>query len=340
MTTRKKTIFVGCLFILFFLLYQFLTKSNSAIAKSIRSKSSRLQTTHKGISIKNSIYRDDHQPIELFGKVVDMKGVPVEAAEIKINIAAGANEPSKLYTLASDANGLFYVKNETGSSIEVQVYKQGYIKVPDNLHNRDDLFSIKYFDFSNSMSDDDKEALRNPNKPILFHLYKNENSQAVKIFEWKGIEMPVDGKVQNFTLYQSPDGGLNNILTSFKGTYHLLPVTNDILSKKFDWQFRMKMIGGGFIKRKNQVDYVAPESAYKEEIVYDFTKDSTVENWKNRIASSYFVKFPSGIYGRIDFEVDGRSRKRPLSMKVFIGEETGNRNLTIDEEFVDGFRDD
>ncbi len=266
-------------------------------------------------------------PIELYGKVVDQHGDPVPGATVKLYPLDTPWEDSKSQmTLSSDGGGMFSVKGLKGSSMGVQASKEGYLYVP-SLGGPASSVTVDY-----SGGAESGKRYSNPKTPVVVMLHKVGPVEPMFYMPNTRWKLAIDGTVRSIALDSKTGEGSHQIDFSFRSDWSKLPMDNDINSKQFDWTFEAKIPGGGFIWNDNDFNFEAPATGYKESIRYHFSADMPRDEWKRFQQGRYFVKFADGSYGRIRFDIDGGSDRKPLKMTSWLCLKSGSRNLASVEK--------
>ena len=97
-------------------------------------------------------------PIDFYGKVVDENGMPMQGVSVTFNCLSAFPEEHFTTNVLTDADGIFTLKNLTGSILDVLVEKTGY----EGTNNQT---RFEYYSHVGSFHPD-------PNDPVIFHLQK------------------------------------------------------------------------------------------------------------------------------------------------------------------------
>ncbi len=272
-------------------------------------------------------------PIEFYGKVVDQHGDPVSGAVIKIYPVDNPYGSSGTeIDLISDGDGLFSINRTYGLSIGVVVAKKGYLALSDR--GLEEPASSRSIDFGLSASKG--RRFKDPTSPTLFTLHRIGPVEPLVYIDEKSWRLAVDGTLRKIAL-DSEDGiGPHQIEFRFNSKWNQLPKGNDRYGKHYDWNFEVRIPGGGLIKNNSDYTSEAPESGYVEEIVFKYSATMPRKEWKRSRCERYFVKFVDGTYGRVRFAIDSASDDGPLSMTSWMNLKPGSRNLasTDKDNFV------
>ena len=273
-------------------------------------------------------------PIEFYGKVVDQNNNPIVDAEIAVIINNRHFLPStNRFTMHSDSNGDFAIKDQQGASVSINVSKAGYMVISRGQTNV--THSGGLFDYA--IKDDKGNCYKNVANPTRFMLFKIGEKQDLHHIKEMLYDIPLDGSPYEICLDADQKNGKHRIIVSFKGEYQFLNVKPD---NPFSWQFSSKIIGGGFVKRKNAYDFIAPEIGYMETLFYDYPSKLNRDDWKLTIKCDYFIKFSDSVYGRVIMSVSGNSTSSPLSFESWIFEKPQLRDTTTDDPIFSSFGED
>jgi hypothetical protein len=133
----------------------------------------------------------------------------------------------------------------------------------------------------------------------------------------------------------SEDGeGLHQVEFRLSSNWNQLPMDNEINLKQFDWSFEIRVPGGGFAWDESDVRFEAPAAGYKDVVRYEYSATMPGDKWKRFQKGRYFVRFADDTYGRIQFEIDGGSDRRPLYMESWLSLTPGSRNLATEHMMI------
>jgi hypothetical protein len=89
--------------------------------------------------------------------------------------------------------------------------------------------------------------------------------------------------------------------------------------------------GGGLVERKEQFEFEAPVEGYQQfDQVVMLANDPS---WKKRFKKSYFARFASGNYARIQFEFTSGG-DHFFMIESYFNPRFGSRNLEFDPQKV------
>ena len=278
-------------------------------------------------------------PVEFYGKVVDQHGDAVGGASIKIlpvNNAFGTSDSSSDFEIASDAKGLFSVRNMRALSIGIEVQKVGYLTLGD--WGLEKPASSRSIDFG--LSDSKGKRFKDPTNPTLFTLHKIGPVEPLVYVNERNWRLAVDGMPRKIALDSEKGVGSHQIEFRFLSGWNKLPMDNEINSKRYDWSLEAHIPGGGFLKNGSDYNSEAPEAGYLEPIKIEYAATMPKEQWKRSKSERYFVKFADGTHGRIRFDIDGSSDMSPLSMTSWLNLKPGSRNLASSIKDATEMRDE
>jgi hypothetical protein len=273
-------------------------------------------------------------PIEFYGKVVDQYNKPIPDAEVKVSVNNRHFLPStNNFTLKTDANGDFAIKDQRGASVSIDVSHKEYMQISPGQLNI--THSIGLFDYA--IKDDKGNCYKDPQKPTYFMLFKVGETQDIHHIKLKNINMPMDGTPYVFCLDEDKKNGTHKITFTFKSDY---PTFKEMPDNPYNWQFSATIPGGGFHKRKSHYDFIAPETGYQETLSYAYTSHLTWEQWKGIVQCNYFVKFSDGFYGRVKMEADAGSSWTPISLETWLCKKPQVRDTTTGDIISTNFGED
>jgi hypothetical protein len=134
--------------------------------------------------------------------------------------------------------------------------------------------------------------------PAIFLLHQMGPTEPLIRVSTGGVKLARDGTAVSIDLATG-----RKITTNFKvdGLRVEAWTQNQSLDpeKRYNWRCRVSVPGGGLLECKEQFDFQAPTSGYKE-------SDETVMTatdipWKTRFTKLFFAQLPSGRYARLNF---------------------------------------
>jgi hypothetical protein len=243
--------------------------------------SNALQTNQNGLETLTNAMEAWNQklnrPIEFYGKVVDEYEQPIEGAEVSFLYNRFSSPAGSFHTNeVSDTNGLFSVSGIIGSTLSVDVEKNGYYPIKRANQN--------HFDYlTHSESQPFAPDVANP---IVFHL-KKKGTGARLITSDNGMRQDIaisglrDGstkRVDFFNHQVESEGQLE--LSAVK------PAPGEVQS---EWSFRLSIPDGGLVEENDEFPFEAPESGYQPEIDFRFRAGDT--NWTTSLQKRFYIKF-------------------------------------------------
>jgi hypothetical protein len=258
------------------------TKSDSALtaAKDIeRSEFADAVSREKGkVDVLRRVYSAD---IVFYGRVIDESSAPIPAANISFAIGDKFFGEGTKLSRKSDADGDFELEGVKGASLYVAVSKVGYYRIVGK--------SERSFGYSIPSG----EAPPTKEKPAIFVLGEAHPHGSIRSVVGKEIPMVMDGMEIAINLLTGEVG------SDGKSSAHLSCRTDYERHEngRYSWSFEVSIPSGGLIVRTDQYAFEAPESGYqpadKQTILFD------TERWSPSSDRDYFVKFESGMYGRL-----------------------------------------
>lgn len=267
--------------------------------------------------------------IKVYGKVVDQLGEPVTDAKVTLNpINRLENSYGKKVVVTSE-NGTFSAEGLYGKSLGISAEKKGYLQIPP----MSSLSSTAMLDYARS-GEGKGNPHSVPSNPIVLELWKIGPTEPMVHVDKKRWELPIDGTPHMIALNSKEGQGKHQIEFRFSSNWNKLPMDNEINSKKFDWSFELRVSGGGFVWDESDAKFEAPAVGYKEVVRYEYPATMPRDEWKRTQRGRYFVRFPDNTWGRIHFEIDGGSDRRPLYMQSWLSLTPGSRNLATETMII------
>jgi hypothetical protein len=248
-------------------------------------------------------------PIAFYGKVIDQTGRPVADASVNYTALDKFDESGTAYHGQSDSNGDFSISGIRGAALSVGVRKQGYYPILDK--------SNASFAYGIGPDATRKEPPTKEN-PAVFILQKQGLTEPLIRAGGGQIDVPRTGQPLNIDLTTGKPG---------RGELQIETWIGDSCQKRFDWRYKLTIVGGGLVERKGQFDFEAPADGYQPSIEMDMP--SAAENWSARPEKEYFAKIPNGRYARFSIQFYAGNRNFVV-FTSYLNPEPGHRNLEFD----------
>lgn len=263
-------------------------------------------------------------PIEFFGKVVDERGNPVEGASTFYIVGTLSLEGSPtLDGPRTDSSGLFSITGKRGPTLSVWVEHDGYHKTGTAKQR------FEYARKDYTLGNEPPTPPRNSNAPSIFVLKRKGMAEPLVYHQRIRTKLPMNASPITIDARTGQSGGRGNevISISMRSDGDKLPLNT---FHPFDWSVTIEVPGGGVAERMDALDFEAPEDGYLPQQTINMPTSLPQGAWKSDIQRDFFVKFPSGNYGRIRLNISG-DKGRSIS-EVFLNPTPGNRNLEFDPE--------
>lgn len=263
----------------------------------------------------------NQKPIELYGKVVDQSGKPLEGvaayASVIYNYSQGMGV-SKTET-KTDKDGLFSFKGLNGRTLGIGLDKDGYEY--DGAHGP--------FQYTELVKESERYH-PDPKNPVVFMMYKLQGAEPMikGNAEFKlapdGTPMRIDLK----TGKKTDQGG--DLIVAIKLKEY--PIGEKPTQRTFDWSAEISAVEGGMIVSTQKIMYLAPAEGYKEVMTLD--AKATDSPWENVIDRSFYLKSENKIYSRIvmHFVASQRADNPSRISLIWYLNPSGSRNLEFDEK--------
>ncbi len=267
--------------------------------------------------------------IALYGKVVDQFGesVPDATVEIFVHSEYFGDRSGTDAVLKTDKEGKFSINGLTGSAIGASAMKEGYLRIP-ALTSRSSGVNLNYG------ADGTGNKHANPANPIVLELLKIGPTEPIVHVDKKRWKLPLDGSPQLIALDSNEGQGEHQIDLRFRSNTHIRELPGNNAYTVFDWSFEIRVSGGGLIWDESDAKFEAPASGYKEMVRYEYTATMPPDEWKRVRRGRYFVRFADNTYGRIQFDIDGGSDRRPLYLESWLNLTPGSRNLATENLII------
>ena len=258
-------------------------------------------------------------PLDLYGKVVDEHGNPIEGAQAEMKVLVGNGPAEKMYQKLSDAVGMFSITGIEGAQVFVQVKKDGFYQTPE---------SQKVFMYW-------MRGAKGVSLPTT------SESAVVLVLHSKGH--PVALISTSLRKSVAKDGSPTEIdikkgrLTAKEQANIEVEVWTQDKQKdekgRYPWRYRISVPSGGLIERTDPFAYQAPAEGYKSSDEIEINP-ADQKKWVNRASRQYFLRLADGSYGRVAIEVITVG-DHILVVDSLINPHAGDRNLEYDPAAVD-----
>ena len=275
----------------------------------------------KGEAMALDSMAKNHQPQNLYGKVIDQNGQPVAGVDVEGNIElmngwiVGKIEKHKTQT---DAEGLFQFVRLKGASLSASISKPGY-----EIDYR--LGRIAPVGGQSS-----------PTNRLTYIMWKQRGGEPMKYNQiWSSV--PCDGTVERFDFFKYKSNNTIPDVYPSQGDLTVTLTRNPLTLNSrnrhtpFDWSVTLAITNGGLLEFTNQpYPYEAPAEGYQSSITFNFPTNAA--GWQYEFKRSYYFKSQYGkVYGRMTVDVDASRPESPTYFNAEIyANPGGSRNLEFD----------
>lgn len=263
-------------------------------------------------------------PINFWGKVEDLSGNPISGAQVTVSVNDKVwdfeGRSRNIRTLTSDSDGRFEIQGERGSSIAVEVAKEGYAQV--RRYQRGVPSSVGNIRYANPEGLLHNE-IPTPTKPAIFVLRKQIEADMLDVVTRKQYDLPINGQPLRIGLgdeaflearcWASPEN------RSGEGR-----------NAPFDWRFEASVEGGGGLAEwDDRASVIAPDTGYQSTFRLDMPATLPEGEWSSSSRDlSFWAKLNDGTYARIKLDILV-GRKNRLYVSSWRNP-TGSKNLEHD----------
>lgn len=223
-------------------------------------------------------------PIDFWGKVVDQNGEPLEGVKITYRIQQPRvmwDSNSIVKKISTDANGDFFITGDKGSCFGLKEFKkEGYRKTEGQR------VSFTYVSSSDIY-------IPNKVKPKVYTMVKvDELPSLIQGKRW--ITLPWDGKPVYYNLKTGRYGQEGDIkIMALRGE-----IKGKGLEARFDWTFKVEVLGGGILETTRGEATIAPADGYKP--FWEYGQRKTEDKWSYGKGTTHLCfKLKNGNYGRL-----------------------------------------
>ena len=268
------------------------------------------------------LQKENHRPIEFYGKAVDQYGQPVVDAEAicRVLIHDGYREESENHEARTGADGAFSFDGFNGERMAILLQKEGY---------EQDLRPSATNGFTYSLMSRPEEIHHpDPSNPVIFNMWKLAGAEPmVEVEGFYGVS--VDGKTYTFDLLrkkkiENADGN-GDLRVKVNRPSQIAP------KSKYDWSFIIEAVDGGIRETDETFKYLAPEGGYQSFLEIPINAEDPA--WSERFKKSIYLKSRGGkFYGRLDIEVFSNYQNDGVFRVKGYVNPNGSRNLEWDPE--------
>lgn len=284
-----------------------------------------LQNVRSNVGGIAALARIMNYPIKFYGRVVDLEGNPVINADVKYSAFNSFFEETNTQTSNSDEKGYFAISDIQGGSLYVRVAKEGYYQIEE---------SKGHFGYA---VPGENSAADNPANPAIFKLRKHGKAESLVKYEYSwGI--PRDGTSVKIDLVEGKPSRRSESVSIEEASIIVRawsPIEKrgpNNQKKPYAWKFEISAPNGGFIERRDQFDFIAPEMGYAETLTFEMSGGITNwDNWEHDVSKEVFAKLKDGNYARLFFYYRPSTRKNGDTFRIeSYTNLSGSRNLEYD----------
>lgn len=254
-------------------------------------------------------------PVNFYGKVIDQNGIPVSRALITFSLINDVTRRTVDETQYSDADGQFDILNRKGYSLAIGVSGEGFYQIPSGVSSGSSFGNFKFGDTFI------KPPVTSRSSPALFKLWRKNKTivlhskleQRVRLVPGKETVVPLDD-VGHVAIFACDIGDSNS-------------TTN-----RFRWSWSARARGGQIYRLKDEFFFEAPVSGYLDQCEIVMDEASTLDSWSWFASGACYIKFDDGIYSRVDFYFQARSKT--LWLNIFVNPTAESRTIEVDPKYM------
>ncbi len=249
--------------------------------------------------------------LSLYGKVVDQDGRPIAGVHVSIGVADKPWDSGSSHQRTTGPDGMFEITGVKGAGIFVEVEKEGYYAGKESRR------------LLQSGEMPAKDA------PAVWKLYRKGALESLSHHDNTWTDMPMNGTPVEY------DFNTKQFVGAGQGQLRAEVKVEGSMQQRFSWWYRISVVSGGMARRAHEFDFVAPESGFVE--VLEGRISATDGEWRGAFNGDYFIRLPSGTFGRVAFAVSRGRDSFSFRIDHAAINPTGSRNLEYDPKSVPPF---
>jgi hypothetical protein len=257
--------------------------------------------------LQQRILAEWQRPIDFYGKVIDENSNTVAGATIGFQwVETPSQEGTRTTNTSSDTQGLFFLHDKHGPSLDVWVSKDGYY----SSHNGQWGFSYSH---------NNEKYVADPANPVIFLLHKKGQGanlitsvNGMRPSVW--VRVPKDNSIVAVDLLKKQVSATGQLEIS---------QNKPPLQGARNWSFRLSIPTGGLLENQDEFQFEAPTANYQTTLDYEFSKDET--NWTAQVTKQFYIVFGQPRkYGWL--RIESNLAQETVSLTYAINP-TGSKNL-------------
>ncbi len=225
-------------------------------------------------------------PISFFGRVVDEDNKPIAGASIAFSWNDTSAKGTSHHSTTSDGDGRFELTGRTGKGLSVDVTGINGYPFTNGARNS--------FEFGDPWV---PNHIPDKNNPVVFRWKKQGKIEP--LIAWRAL-LGVDNN--------GPERGFQFVpaLITDPGDFRFSCKvgTAEDGRRRFDWEFKMSIPGGGLLATDEEFPFLAPEDGYTESVTW--TAKIEDEQWQGVKRQMFYIRYGNPVrYGRLHVTFDG-----------------------------------
>jgi hypothetical protein len=257
---------------------------------------SQYQATNSRLEKLKQILEQKNIPITFYGRVLDQDGNGIAGVQIVLHVRQwhldatadpwGNKFPK--FERVTDSNGNFSLENTSGDSLSIEsVSKEGYQLSPKAPNG---------FGYGSENVPDPIHP--DPQNPVIIRMWKlGESAKLISNRTLFGFQP--DGRVYTLDLLaDKKESGSAN------GDLRIQFQRQSVLKPKeiYPWSLDISAIDGGLVETTDEFEYVAPESGYQPQILFQ-TNSISPKAMPDVTKDYYFASRNGQVYGVISLQI-------------------------------------
>jgi hypothetical protein len=261
-----------------------------------------------------SILMQNRKSINIYGKVVDQYGLPIQSVEatgeIAIRQGMYAEDQWQEFKTQTDKDGFFQFVGLVGADWSVTVAKVGC--------------QMDYRRGWSGPRGGPRGTQSTPGNRVILTMWKVRGAEFLVHKEWES-RIAYDGTPATFDLAAGKKSAVGDLLITLSRTPLKIKRGRD----KYNWDVKIAVRSGGLIADNSPYPFWAPQNGYQS--LFETSMSSNNVPWSSQLQKTFYLKNAQNQYGRVSLDIftDSMRSDTGISIKSWLNP-SGSENLEFD----------